>query len=97
MKGNVVITTVRPSAAERVRECVCSPENGAPESLWGMVFEIDAVEIARNAYQDGATAERAAIVAWLRKEEDNFCPVYCLAGSGEITELIERGEHKQPA
>jgi hypothetical protein len=42
---------------------------------------------------DPAAVERAEIVAWLRKEEDNFCPVYCQAGN-DVAEAIERGEHK---
>jgi hypothetical protein len=82
-----------PSAEERVEERVCCPENGDPEPFWGMVFQIHAEELVSDAYHDGATAERAAIVAMLRSlggtAERRLA--WCIAANA-----IEYGEHHKP-
>lgn len=57
----------------------------------------DNAEIGALAYADGAEAERAAVVAWLRREVDNDDnaegPLACILAYA--SNAIERGEHRR--
>ena len=57
----------------------------------------DNAEIGALAYADGAEAERAAVVAWLRREVDDDDnaggPLACIVAYA--ANAIERGEHRR--
>lgn len=88
-----------PTAGERVNDIACTPESGWPELFCGMVLEMDAVRIVKDAERDAAAAERAAIVAHLRQTADihaaNGGGRYLTAANALMDEAdaIERCEH----